>query len=184
MIKKQGIRVYPRSIKEIRKLASAFRGFQYNLRSFPIVEFLELIMPQLDNNFVLEIVDDIKMGNKHGLTYPDYNTIKIKESVYKNACNGVGRDRYTLAHELGHLLLHKNVLFGFAKSEIDNIPAYEDSEWQADTFAAELLMPFEQARSCRSPEEIANIFNVSKEAAEVRWDKIRKELKKQIYLPQ
>lgn len=179
MIKRQGIRVFPRSTNDIRAIALSFSAL-FNFGNFPIVQFLELIMPRLNNNFTLEIVEDSKMGNKHGLTFPDEDTIRIKESVYNNACQGNGRDRYTLAHELGHLLLHKNVSIIFAKTDNNKILPYEDSEWQADTFAAELLMPFEQAKNCHSPEEIAKTFNVSREAAEVRWNKIIKELKKQI----
>lgn len=45
------------------------------------------------------------------------------------------RDRWTLAHELGHIVLHHHLL---------HIP--EDAEKEADEFASEFLMPAEQIR--------------------------------------
>lgn len=52
------------------------------------------------------------MGAKHGETIPSENRIRIREDVYERACNGYGRDRLTMAHELGHLLLHRDDYFG------------------------------------------------------------------------
>jgi toxin-antitoxin system, toxin component family protein len=82
------------------------------------------------------------MGAKHGETIPSENRIRIREDVYERACNGYGRDRLTMAHELGHLLLHRVEMITLAREDGD-IPPYKDPEWQANAFVGELLAPYE-----------------------------------------
>ena len=62
--------------------------------------------------------------------------------VFERACNGYGRDRLTMAHELGHLLLHRVESITLAREDGDISP-YKDPEWQANAFAGELLAPYE-----------------------------------------
>ena len=82
------------------------------------------------------------MGNKHGETYPSKNLIRIREDVYLNAINGSGRDRLTIAHEIGHLLLHDDDNIALCRLEPnEKLKAYEDPEWQANAFGGELLAP-------------------------------------------
>jgi len=65
------------------------------------------------------------------------------------------KKRFVMAHELGHLLLHKNVVPVFNCTEAAFMQWYEQSsfETQANEFAAELLMPqnlfIEQARKIK-----------------------------------
>lgn len=65
------------------------------------------------------------------------------------------KKRFVMAHELGHLLLHKNVVPVFNCDEGSFMQWYEQSsfETQANEFAAELLMPQnlfnEQARKIK-----------------------------------
>lgn len=68
--------------------------------------------------------------------------IIISETVYTDAYNGDPRSRFTIAHELGHAVLH-TPLDGFAigKDACAYKESYYNSEWQANTFAAELLIP-------------------------------------------
>lgn len=68
--------------------------------------------------------------------------IRLREDVYIGACKGRGRDRLTLAHELGHFIMHNESSIVFSKPKIDGeMPKYYNSEWQADVFAGELLAP-------------------------------------------
>ena len=75
---------------------------------FPVIEFLENVLPMLVPGFNYEIVSEEEMGNKHGETYPSKNLIRIREDVYIRAANGEGRDRLTIAHEIGHLFMHED----------------------------------------------------------------------------
>lgn len=113
-----------------------------NIMYFPIVPFLENIMPLLIPGFTLEIVPKEEMGTKHGETYPSKKLIRIREDVYLNAVAGCGRDRLTIAHEIGHLLLHGDDSIALCRLEPDeSLKPYEDPEWQADAFGGELLAP-------------------------------------------
>jgi predicted transcriptional regulator len=79
------------------------------------------------------------------------------------------RDHFTVAHELGHYFLH---------SEQGQVPiiAYRQGstriEWEANWFAASLLMPRKAFRDAWKKHSnlamIASLFGVSQDAAEVR----------------
>ena len=79
------------------------------------------------------------------------------------------RDRFTIAHELGHYFLHSS-------QGKKPIIAYRQGstriEWEANWFAAALLMPAERFRdSCRKYRNmtlVATEFGVSEDAAKVR----------------
>ena len=58
---------------------------------FPVVEFLEIILPNLIDDFTYEIVEHSEMPDKEGETIPSLNTIKIREDVYEKATQGDGR---------------------------------------------------------------------------------------------
>ena len=75
---------------------------------FPILSFVENILPILIPDFQFEVVPVAEMGNKHGETYPTKNLIRIREDVYLRAAAGEGRDRLTIAHEVGHLFMHED----------------------------------------------------------------------------
>lgn len=38
--------------------------------------------------------------------------IRVRSDVYERACENHGRDRFALAHELGHYSLHRHFLDG------------------------------------------------------------------------
>lgn len=134
----------PTSRKKIRDLANMLRKITglYDEKYFPVVEFLELAMPKLFKEFDYEIVPFSEMPNEYGVTYPEKNKICIREDVYERAIEGVERDRFTIAHEIGHFILHKPGSISLARTQEDQpIPAYRKPEWQANTFAGELLAP-------------------------------------------
>jgi Zn-dependent peptidase ImmA (M78 family) len=107
---------------------------------FPIVPFLENVLPVLIPDFQLEIVPVEEMGNKHGETYPSKNLIRIREDVYLRAIEGEGRDRLTIAHEIGHLFMHEDDSIALCRlAPNEKLKPYEDPEWQADAFGGELL---------------------------------------------
>ncbi|HBF5908433.1 ImmA/IrrE family metallo-endopeptidase [Clostridioides difficile] len=172
------LKVTPLSIEKIRKTANSIRNSLDEISGvekkykFPIVEFIENILPKLFDEFIFEILSEEEMGDYHGLTYTNEGNIKIREDVYLNAVEGKGRDRFTMAHELGHFLLHnpKNVILARTKSKTK---IYEDAEWQADTFAAELLMPIDMITDEDDIDSISRKFGVSAKAAEVRLNKVR-----------
>ena len=87
------------------------------------------------------------------------------------------RDRFTVAHELGHYILH----YLWAKKRNPTIPdrvvafrrGSERIEWEANWFAAAFLMPEANFRAVFADKEgdiraVADHFRVSTAAAEVR----------------
>lgn len=165
----------PLSIQSIRDKALQLRQ-DFDLSEsaqFPIVEFVELILPQIMPGFIFLVETKEEMRNSHGLTLPEENCIKIREDVYENAIAGIGRDRFTVAHELGHYLLHQVQNIVLARTGNNKIEAFRNPEWQADTFAAELLMPINLIEGTDNKFSISERFGVSYKAAKVRLNKIR-----------
>lgn len=129
---------------EIRKFATDLRrelGLEGNLW-FPIMEYVELMIPRLDEQYYFRVADLSELGSSHGLTYRDDEGvfIAIREDVYDRACREEGRDRGTVAHEAGHYHLHVRAPV-FARSFGGEIRTCEDPEWQAKCFQGELLVP-------------------------------------------
>lgn len=159
--------VETKSRKELRHLALVFRkwlGLENELW-VPIVELLDILAKVL-KEFSYEIVpDDALPPGTHAETDIRTGHITIKESVYERACDGEGRDRMTIAHEIGHFLtlcvcgfkLQRN----FSKQKVKR---FNDPEWHAKCFAGEFLVPYHLTGNMTA-EEIVNACGVSFDAA-------------------
>ena len=99
-----------------------------------------------------------------------------------------GRFRFTLAHELGHWILHKEFFVGTNTAAATyGIDAADNSaiEWQANYLATALLMPAGQVKrsfyhlrmqtggQADEVSTLASIFEVSKQAMEIRLRELR-----------
>lgn len=169
----EGAVVPPQSAGNIALLADEVRKYLgiSDISFFPILKVYELLGHIVDGaNF--EIRTKEEMGGDHGRTHPEQKLILIREDVYVGADNNMPRDRFTMCHELGHLLMHQ----GLSLSRIDpkNPPKiYMNSEWQADKFASFLLMPKHLLKRCNSVSQAMDMFGVSYEAAFARNDEIQ-----------
>ena len=114
----------------------------------------------------MDIVPDEDMESTYAETIPSLKIFRVRESVYENAINGSYRERFNIAHEIGHIFLHDDITVSFARNE-KTIPAYKDPEWQANTFAAELLVPPDQI-SGMTADEISKKYGVSKKVAQIQ----------------
>jgi Zn-dependent peptidase ImmA (M78 family) len=130
-----------------------------------VYEMLHLVLPE----FNFEVCENDEMGGDHGQTFPEKQLIKLRSDVYDGMCSGSGRDRFTAAHELGHLFLHTQA--SFARATNSATPVYMNSEWQADTFASYLLIEQQALTVCKTIEEVQTRFGVSYSAAQVRFQK-------------
>lgn len=136
--------VSPTNRASLMALADSIRTFlRIETPFFPISQVVEVVLPKVSGmeDLVLTIGDMAEMGDDHGLTFTDRKEIRLREDVYEGVRKGKGRDRFTLAHELGHLLLHSNQAYQRNMRLAKDIPAYRSAEWQANTFAGSLLMP-------------------------------------------
>lgn len=173
------VRVAPTSRKKLRKGAEKLWS-QLGIKGdqFPIVQVMDVLLSDALPDYTFAVVEKELMGDEHGLTEPDQQIVLIREDVYVGACEGVGRDRFTMAHELAHLIYHGgNYLARLDPHSMRNPTheKYEDSEWQANAFASELLMPVRVVKDCADPEELAERCGVSVQAARVRFKVLRQE---------
>lgn len=169
MIRQDGFLVPAVSARVINDLAYSFRGLLGLPKEGKICMALayDLATIKLGDAFQYEVVEDHLMPDDMALTYPDSCLIQIKASVFNGACAGVPRDRFTLAHEVGHLLMHGGLPLHRAYDSSIYKP-YRSSEWQADEFAGALLMPESCIDTKGSLESIAYEFGVSGSAAGTR----------------
>ncbi|MEK6369020.1 MAG: ImmA/IrrE family metallo-endopeptidase [Burkholderia gladioli] len=106
---------------------------------------------------------------------PESLTLCLRESVYRDACHNDPRALFTVFHEMGHFALGHRRTLNRERPGVE-IKTYEDSEWQANQFAAEFLMPLDEIRRRRyqTESELMSVFGVSREAARIRLERLRK----------
>ena len=165
-----------KSREELRELACIFREI-FGLKEilyFPVVEMLD-ILGEIFEDFTYEIVeDDTFPTNIHADTDVRTGTVRIKQSVYEGACSGEGRDRMTIAHEIGHYFMLCRCGFRLERNFTNKkVPPFCDPEWQAKCFAGELLVPAHLVWDM-SAEEIVTECGVSYDAALVQYDHVHK----------
>ena len=100
-----------------------------------------------------------------GFSEPQNGRIVVNRALNSN------RKVFTIAHELGHHVLHKDYLNDEGAYQVfPRLNAYSGTkppeEQEADAFAAELLVPLEMLRKYAdfaSPSELAAMFMVSRD---------------------
>lgn len=100
-------------------------------------------------------------------------------SIELNGAHSERRRRFTLAHEIAHYLLHRDLMADdvvddkFYRSELS-----DPLEWEANKYAADLLMPanlvtfFWQA-GVKDLKILCKIFNASEKAVEIRLRQLK-----------
>jgi Zn-dependent peptidase ImmA (M78 family) len=164
----------PTSRNHIRHFVKHIRtmiGYTNSLY-FPIVEFVELCLPDIFPDFELEIIPHEEMKNKCGETSPSQHKIILNENIYYQAVDGDGFARLTVAHEVGHLFLHDTNSISLCKLQPgETLKAFEDPEWQADVFGAELLAPSYLIQNMNEY-EISDKCGITHRAASVQKSKL------------
>jgi len=141
-----------------------------------------------DHNMYSIPVDPVVLANKMGVRVSnavfsdptlagmvakrgDHSSILVKDD------DALNRKRFTIAHELGHMLLHLHQDDGEFIDTMDHfrttgLNGNNGPEVEANQFAAALLMDSELIKQCwpavQSSDSMADIFKVSKEAMEYR----------------
>ncbi len=131
----------PLKIVEIENYANNLRkelGIPSN-SFFPVLEVMEKF--HVDGLLTIQYLedDDSLFEDDTPAKYnPADNFIYVKESVLEELEKHEYRANFTLAHELFHYFQCQ--VLGFEFEEVENCPSFEDPEWQADEFAAQLLL--------------------------------------------
>lgn len=159
----------PLKIVEIENYANNLRR-ELDIPSnspFPVLDIIEkfhddglLTIQYLeDDHFIFEDDTPAKYN-------PSENFIYVKESVLEELENHEYRANFTLAHELFHYFQCQ--VLGFEFEEVEYCPNYVDPEWQADEFAAQLLVPTKYIVGDCDTRLIAEVFNVSESCVVTR----------------
>ena len=91
--------------------------------------------------------------------------------IFYNARMPIGRQRFSIAHEIGHIVLHGDRLTLFNRGPREND---EPKEREANMFAARLLSPaiVLERIGVSSEAEIASLCEISAEAAKWRFQRL------------
>lgn len=121
-------------------------------------------------NEVIELCESESGCTHYDITHNRY-LVLFNGSTANN--NVVGRIRWTLAHELGHVKLNHLPYLAeprIAENNFNNL-SNPELEAEADYFAALLLcpMPLYEQLHVQSASDIQKVFGLSWEASEVRW---------------
>jgi Zn-dependent peptidase ImmA (M78 family)/transcriptional regulator with XRE-family HTH domain len=172
---RRGILVPPMSTEALRGFADKVRSafVEDDQIQFPIMDVIEFRLAMVFDGFYIDVRDKQSMGEDEGRVIGGTNGIALREDIYEGAWNGVGRDRFTACHELGHFLMHRTITMARTREDGDKI--FCDSEWQADTFAGTLLMSPRHIHRFSDHEDAANHCGMTGAAAKVMWSKYRDE---------
>lgn len=153
---------------------------------------LEQIIKECGNIFprnIVYICKQLGITVQETTQFPDnISGMIFKENdkyfILVNKFHSIGRKSFTIAHELGHFILHKKLLderselVSLIKSNDKDCPAlarglsYNTLEKEANQFAANILMPESEFKikceNANSIEEVAEYFGVSVQAATIR----------------
>lgn len=146
---------------------------------------LKMQGPQID---LLQVAAELDLSVTFRRLAHGYSGLIIKEEkekaqIFIDIGENSERQRFTLAHEIGHYverLLRGDNEFSFTDNGRGRMPNgdYDLHEFFADEFAGELLMPeedfFQQIKSGKSPQEVAEHFGVSVPAVLTRVRRIQK----------
>jgi Zn-dependent peptidase ImmA (M78 family) len=154
-------------------------------KAISLISELDLVSPPVDvrsiaESLLLKIVEVHLGDGSDGALIPERREIEV------NVDKPHVRQRFTIAHEIGHWVLrHRDRMY-----EMDEVPTgiYDNrddsevdleeehrppTEREANRFAAELLMPAEWMkkswRELNDPDKLAELYDVSREAM---WNRI------------
>lgn len=151
-----------------------------------------------DHGMLDVVVDPVRLAHSYGVRIFNakfgerdmHGLLAIrsgKASIYVEASDSPARKRFTIAHELGHYLLH------YRDQDVEHIDTSDNfrtvlepdahwtedrrREWEANAFAAALLMPSDLVQrvwpEVRDLDGMAAWFQVSPKAMAIRLEELR-----------
>lgn len=110
--------------------------------------------------------------SKSGCTH--YDAVNKRYLILFNQAENTGRKRWTVGHEIGHIMCSHHVLAAYDQLSENNLlrNANPEFESEADYFAATLLAPFPiyKVLEIRSAADIQKTFNLSFQASDYRFN--------------
>lgn len=170
----RGVRVLHRSRDDIKLVAQKSRlALDIIGVKIDIVDLLENKLRERGIHFHVEEDDD--MAGDIARAAPAQGVIRIGTSAYLSLTARELTHALVVPHELGHIALRHDFSFARATTDLPHLLS-EDSEWQAEYFAHEFLMPWDLVQHyCRSVADIERKFEISRQDAEMRAFCLRRE---------
>jgi len=165
-----GLKVKGQSYLKLEAAADNLRPHLPKVKGMPFsldcLSIFEGTLPSAGYNYRSMEIDE--MGDVVGLTMTTAagNIVALREDIYDKLHSGQVFGRSTVVHELSHIALDHHVTWH--RGHVGDHGFFEDSEWQAKSLTAALMMPLEACRAARSASELANMCGTSVEAARYR----------------
>lgn len=145
---------------------------------------------KLDVNRLINYVNDTNPNETIQLVYVLMEPATSGSLTYEegkwiirvNKNHNYKRQRFTILHELGHYMLHRNKLQSFTDEVFFRKENKNDNEYKANEFASKLLMPEDRVRKAiaegvRNLGVLAERFEVSSPAMKLRVQELGYKLK-------
>lgn len=131
-----------RQIKNIVQDLLARCGMQ-GLLTIDIVRLIEdYLRPNLEGGVKIKFYEQTE-GQPPAYVSYDPLTLNVDREIWTDAKHGEPGARYILAHEVGHIVMHKHNDLGYSfgdGSQLKAPPEEERAEWQANVFAHFLMV--------------------------------------------
>ena len=172
--KQKGSRVRRLTKEQIRRKALDLRRL-YNIADgyVDVTDLIELCMSQ--SRFRFHIVNDEELPGIAAFSSPQDHYMEIAESIYNKAYNNDPKARFIIAHEIGHIHIGHSTPLQWATTENICRHPLDDSEYQADIYAVELLLPITGVIKCKNPRHVSEKYVVEQTVAFDRWIEIQNE---------
>jgi hypothetical protein len=139
----------------------------------------KLLTTRGEKTLIYEVRPDAQLGDDDARTSFALGLVRVtaRLSVDNGAKFGMGRERSTLAHELGHAVLHEGPPMARGQGAVGRSPhryieSYRSAEHHAKVFAAAFLIDEQMAAKSKGPNDISTRFGVSLEAARITWERL------------
>lgn len=168
-------------IKEANKLLHLWQIFGPNKNRVDVELLVREVVNKKSSPDYLSIAEQV---------LPDIDGAMVRSSIDPNSYTAMvnckiqnpGRRRFTLAHEVGHFLLHRRIQkeFSCSRNMLEDFKT-DGLELEANQFASQLLLPPNRIRNFESEpwnietlRKISETFEVSLQAAGLRMAQISK----------
>jgi hypothetical protein len=103
-------------------------------------------------------------------------TLHVDRAIWHAAKAREEYARFVIAHEVGHIILHDHDAKAFSSDPLLRIQFAEkeySAEWQANTFAAYLLLPDELVRKFKTEGQLYFFCGAPRAVVQERWASFR-----------
>ena len=168
-----GMRVAAKSYKQLEEVAEGIRPL---LPRFPSAAYkidaarvLEETLPRAGFQYYIEKTEVLK--ECAGFTWPEHRLVVLRQDVYDGLYEDNVFSRSTVIHELSHIVLdHATTLYRGAP--VGQHRFFEDSEWQAKSLTAAIMMPIEACKAAASIADLGSMCGTSVSASTYRIQRL------------